>query len=97
MAEAIRDTCWGVGLGAVLVTVPTIGRAWVHPNGYVDLQFGAVVGTPSFEGRAKGGELGGSKIRLLLADGGNRTSMASTSVVDSNACHMVSLVSLENI
>lgn len=71
-AEEIKDVCWGSSPGAV--PLPTIGRAWVLPNQWVDVQFGVVFGPPSLEkANVASEEVQRSKMRVLLADGSHKT------------------------
>lgn len=84
-AEAIRDICWGGshGTGAA----PVLGRMWVLPNEWVDVQFAVSIGPPSIENRrnvSEGRQGGGT--RVLLADGSHTTYTASGSSLNNTAC-----------
>ena len=81
---AIREICWRGSQGTG--PVPVIGRAWVTPNEWVDVQFGVINGPPSLDEWMNASEKGGGEMRVLLADGSYRDVVASAFSVNNTAC-----------
>lgn len=83
-ADAIRDYCWGGNYG--LGSIPVLGRTWVLPNEWVDVQFGVVMRPEGFSEKLNVSEKRGPDMTVLLADGSNMTLTASTSDRHDVAC-----------
>lgn len=71
-ANGIRDRCLKVRPGSRTM----IGREWVEPNQWVDVQFGGVFGPEVLkrQGNFSGGDGtggGGKELTVMLADGTN--------------------------
>lgn len=75
-AEAIRDFCWGGGYG--MGSIPVLGRTWVLPNEWVDVQFGVVMRPTGFTESLNVSQKKGPETTVLLADGSNMTLTPST-------------------
>lgn len=70
-ANEIRDRCLGRGTGRRSM----VGREWVEPNQWVDVQFGGVWGPGVVEGQ--GNSSGGDGVGVMLADGTNMSIVPS--------------------
>lgn len=81
-ARNIRDVC----LSGWPWSRPTLGRQWIMPNEWVDVQLGFVIGPP-FTNKNRH-EIGGQRGRMIvhLADGSNRTAIVPALNASHSTC-----------
>lgn len=77
-AKSIREVCFNEGRG----WIPMIGREWIEPNAWIDVQFGVVIPPSGGDGEYGKTESTGGNVTVLLADGSNRTVVPS--LIDGN-------------
>ena len=70
-AHSIRDQC----IKGSEQFHPRLGRAWIEPREWVDVQFGYVLGPSGLAVNAS--DVGSGNLTLRLADGSNRTFASS--------------------
>lgn len=80
-AKSIREVCLTEGHG----WIPMIGRSWIEPNEWIDVQFGVVTGSDSVDGKFGISGADGGNMTVLLADGSTRTLVPSL-FERNNAC-----------
>ena len=82
-AKSIRDVC----MVAWPRSPPMLGRAWILPNQWVDVQFGVVVGSQVSDGVHNISTIADDGMVLVqLADGSNRTVLATAVKEDDFTC-----------
>lgn len=87
-ADDIRNQC----IEGSQIFHQRLGRAWIEPHNWVDVQFGAVLGPIGLTTNAS--DVGSGNLTVMMADGSNQTVASSMLLGQSGGCGAVT--GLEN-